>query len=215
MSTQSAGPKQVDAHLAAMDAGARWCYYVPENGKHDGQFVPSLVVENVAGHRPMMGNGEGAQPWYWGKTLTEARRVCESANRKRGITPDVAEQIVLSSYAAAYRDPTICRQCCGTVEPHRLSKSDVCFSCDFWQRYVENRDAADRVRINGSHYIIGEEDARGERGCGGSKFIIEFTNGRRVITRNLWVQGKIPAHFREQLPDNAQFIREGDASWVD
>ena len=36
--------------------------------------------------------------------------------------------------------------------------------------------------------------------------MIRFTDGREVITHNLWHQGTIPKHFRARLPDNAVFV---------
>lgn len=85
-------------HLDAMAAGARWCYYVPSSSNYDGNgFVPSLVVEGVAGHVPMMGRGEAAQPWYWGNTLDEAQRTCAVANARLGLTPEECAAIVASS----------------------------------------------------------------------------------------------------------------------
>lgn len=85
-------------HLDAMARGARWCYYVPSDSNYDGNgFVPSLVVEGVAGHVPMMGRGEAAQPWYFGDTYEQAKRTCERVNRDRGISPLEADAIVASS----------------------------------------------------------------------------------------------------------------------
>lgn len=85
-------------HLDAMGRGARWCYYVPPDSNYDGHgFVPSLVVEGVAGHVPMTGQGEHAQPWYWGKTYEEAQATCAHVNRERGLTAEEEAEIVTSS----------------------------------------------------------------------------------------------------------------------
>lgn len=90
--------------IAAMDAGARWCYAIPANAYTDGQgIVPSLIVEGVPGHFPMLGNGPASSPWYWGKTRAEADATCERANAKRGISPDVAREIETASIAATMR----------------------------------------------------------------------------------------------------------------
>lgn len=90
-------------HLDAIAAGARWCYFVPTDA-HDGRgFIPSLVVEHVAGHVPMSGQGDFASPWYWGDTYEQATRVCEKVNRDRGIEPDVAALIVASSMGASFK----------------------------------------------------------------------------------------------------------------
>jgi hypothetical protein len=84
--------------VKAMDAGARWCYYVPHDSNYDGHgFIPSLVVEHVKGHVPMTGNGLHSLPWYWGQTLIDAQRVCEHKNLMLGITERDAAEIVASS----------------------------------------------------------------------------------------------------------------------
>lgn len=96
MKTKTAAQSE---HVAAMDGGARWCYYIPMDANYDGKgFVPSLVVENVPGHVPMTGDPKKMQtPWYWGATQEDAERVCQSANRKRGVTDEAAVEIVAST----------------------------------------------------------------------------------------------------------------------
>lgn len=48
--------------------------------------------------------------------------------------------------------------------------------------------------------------------CGERGAIISFTmrgdyaDGTEVVTNDLWAQGVIPAHFRDRLPDNAEFL---------
>lgn len=109
-------------------------------------------------------------------------------------------------------------KCCGNVfstnysEPTKsqLLEKNVCFKCNFWQEYLEIKDDPNIARIEGSHYVI-QPDTTGDpswKGFGGRKFIIRFADGREVVTRNLWHQGEIPAHFREELPDNATFVQE-------
>ena len=41
---------------------------------------------------------------------------------------------------------------------------------------------------------------------GGQDFYIQFDDGDLIHTRNLWLNGDIPAEFRDQLPDNAKFL---------
>ncbi len=77
----------------------RQCYYInpsQDPNKHGG-YVPSLVVQDEPGHSPMTGQGEGAAPWVWGKTLDEAEAACKAANAKRGISELDAFEIVASS----------------------------------------------------------------------------------------------------------------------
>lgn len=95
----------------------------------------------------------------------------------------------------------------------QLKTKGLCFRCDFWLRYVESDPTDPRaVVIKGEHFMIGDEERkhRGEmRGFAGRKFIIEKLTGERIVTTNLWYQGKIPQRFRDKLPDNAKFIKEG------
>jgi hypothetical protein len=81
----------------------QWCYWINESQdpKEHGGYVPSLVTENEAGHSPLIGRGKCAAPWVWGKTLKEAKQVCELANARRGIDNKTAFRIVASSIAAS------------------------------------------------------------------------------------------------------------------
>jgi hypothetical protein len=87
----------------------------------------------------------------------------------------------------------------------RLESQKICLSCDFWLNEVDHKNS---VRIDGSHFQIGPDYPKGYRGSlgfGGREFHIEFNDGRRVVTHNLWSQGEIPDRFRDILPDNAKF----------
>lgn len=115
----------------------------------------------------------------------------------------------------------------------RLQSEGLCFDCSFWcekVRWAETGLATDRaedrlpprfgsstgydaagrtvVRVNANHYVIQPE--RGDTplhclGFSGQRFVIEFHDGRRVESTNLWHQGEIPERFRDRLPDNASF----------
>ena len=106
----------------------------------------------------------------------------------------------------------ICREC-GKIENSKsyttganLLARQLCFHCDFWTDYVEQKDKPEMIRVDGQHYVIGrEEDSGFGRGFAGRKFVIEFFDGRKVTTSNLWAQGNIPARFLERLPDNAKW----------
>lgn len=88
----------------------------------------------------------------------------------------------------------------------RLVEHQNCFSCSFWLDHASRKDNPCSVRINGRHYFIGDEGYTGRfRGFRGRKFLINFIDGRKVTTTNLWPQGTIPDHFRNLLPDNASF----------
>ena len=91
----------------------------------------------------------------------------------------------------------------------RLISNSTCFNCDYWRDYGNKKDDPSSVRVNGNHYWIAAVGfGRGRddwKGFGGQRFVIEFFDGRRVETDDLWSQGDIPPHFRERLPDNARF----------
>jgi len=81
----------------------------------------------------------------------------------------------------------------------------------FWKRLITLRDNSDHVVVNGTHYTIGPEDSsirRQWRGFHGDRYVIKFRDGRTVTSTNLWCQGTIPLQYRDELPDNAEFVKE-------
>jgi hypothetical protein len=66
-----------------------------------------------------------------------------------------------------------------------------------------------RVVVDGKHYVIG---SGGNGGFGGRRFDIEFFDGRRVTTHDLWSQGTIPPKHRKRYPDNARFAPQPERS---
>lgn len=79
----------------------RRCYTIPvaQDPRKHGGFVPSLVFENVSGHFPMMGRGDGAAPWVWGKTLVEAENTCDAYNLKQfGLCPEECRRIISTTF---------------------------------------------------------------------------------------------------------------------
>lgn len=86
----------------------------------------------------------------------------------------------------------------------RLLSVKVCYKCDTWIGNWQIRDSERVVRIKGQHYIIGDpnDDVKGH---GGRKFIINFNDGRVVVTDNLWHQSNVPEDFALVLADNATF----------
>lgn len=91
----------------------------------------------------------------------------------------------------------------------RCITNNYCFNCDFWTEIIRAANKSS-VCIDGHHYQIGAEHGSNPdvRGFGGRRFHIRFFDGRQLTTTNLWYQGKIPSHFRDQLPDNAEFVKE-------
>lgn len=80
---------------------------------------------------------------------------------------------------------------------------------NFWREKIAIKDEPTTARINGWHYQIGDESPSyaPTRGFGGERHTIRFRDGREVVTTNLWTQGEIPAYLRNELPDNAEFVK--------
>lgn len=75
----------------------KFCYVVIEHQYDENGFIPSCVKENEYSHFPMTGNGDGATPWYWGKTFIEAEAVCKAQNEKMGLTENEILHLIHSS----------------------------------------------------------------------------------------------------------------------
>jgi hypothetical protein len=109
-----------------------------------------------------------------------------------------------------------CTSCGATYDPTHtnpdsthgrfMGAKKVCFGCAFWSDKLNIADHSRVARIDGTHYFYEDDKDGGFKGFGGRKFEIKFHDGRTVVTRNLWCQGNIPAHFRDRLPDNAEFL---------
>lgn len=79
----------------------RKCFYIPTDAFVEGKgFVPSLVTEGEPGHSPLVGNGDFAEPWYWGDTYEKAQAIAAAENAKLGLTPDDVLTIILGSMGA-------------------------------------------------------------------------------------------------------------------
>lgn len=87
-----------------------------------------------------------------------------------------------------------------------LCSSDECWNKAYWQEMIENKDTKRQVRIKGIVYYIGDENTTSSfRGFDGAKYVINFFDGRKVFTSNLWHNSTVPDEFKDQLPDNAEF----------
>lgn len=109
-------------------------------------------------------------------------------------------------YFAASGRPDECTSAYPDIEGGRRS---LALAREFWADKVSVKDEPTTVRVEGHHYRIAPEAQRGMRGFDGAKWTIEFLDGRRVVSTNLWSNGDIPAALRELLPDNARFVKEG------
>lgn len=105
-----------------------------------------------------------------------------------------------------------CRECGGPADPlhPQLMKDEkLCFRCWHWLRLVAVKDKPTTVRAKGHHYQMGD-DRDPFPGFAGATWTVKFHDGRVVTTKNLWHQGEVPEHFRERLPDNAEFVVDPD-----
>ena len=108
-----------------------------------------------------------------------------------------------------------CHVCGKSEEPSwgddtnaEMRRRSLCFTCLFWTHHLES-PLPHSVVIAGVHYVIGDEAPLGStRGFGGQRYVIRFPDGSVTETTNLWMQGRIPDAFREQLPDTAAFVRD-------
>ena len=94
----------------------------------------------------------------------------------------------------------------------RLVNDSLCFECDFWRCICST--AGQKVIVGNIVYQPAPEQPQGYRGFlgfGGQRFDIEFLDGRRMTSTNLWCNGHIPERFKSRLPDNARFLSNAEA----
>lgn len=94
----------------------------------------------------------------------------------------------------------------------RMDAQGVCLTCLFWRDRVAEHGPKVAI-VDGERFSISPDMPRGYQGFighGGAEFRIRFHDGRNVVTRNLWAQGRVPDHFRDRLPNNAVFLRIGE-----
>lgn len=88
----------------------RTCLWVDETCWTPNGYVPALVVEDEAGYTPMMGRGEHAQPWYFGRDIDTARKLVAESNAERGLSEQDVDDIVVSSMRAQSRAEAAARR---------------------------------------------------------------------------------------------------------
>lgn len=101
-----------------------------------------------------------------------------------------------------------CLICSKPVEPHyKHPRPDTCFNCNFWLDVIEKVEYS--AVIDGHAIYFGnltEKSPNHCRGCGGTRFVVKFHDGRIVETVDLWHRGAVPDRWRGQLPDDAVFL---------
>lgn len=88
----------------------------------------------------------------------------------------------------------------------RMKETGECFSCAHWGQRADNPP---ELVIDHYIYSIGPEPGpnfdRRFLGMAGRRFTIEFFDGRKVTTHNLWSGGEVPERFRDRIPNTANF----------
>lgn len=83
--------------------GKTWAFAVIESSKDENGYIPIIVVKDEAGYYSLEGDPTKLQqPWYWGKTMEEAKEICRKENEKIGLTEHDAEKIFWSSMRASF-----------------------------------------------------------------------------------------------------------------
>lgn len=116
----------------------------------------------------------------------------------------------------------------GHWDAERLKTVGICETCDFWIEKWHMRHQTNVARIDGNHYVLGNEltheldpnesladiveamqkehPQKQGLGMSGSVAVIQFADGRVVFTNDLWHQGDIPERFQVLMPNNAVFV---------
>lgn len=113
-----------------------------------------------------------------------------------------------------------CRECGGNgywtrympcAEKEKMEAYGICFPCAFW--LVKIDEGPHRTVIDGVLFHVGDAP-QGTRfaGYAGRRFDIEYFDGQRVTTYDLWCQGEIPERYRDRLPNTANFQKQNRAN---
>lgn len=176
-----------------------------------------FYVEHINGKREVAESPIAPRMHYDGGTIIMRSCGYETLEelRKDQCLQDACS-ICGSTYAARYAEP---------IKSEMLA-NNVCFTCHFWTIHMPEVCKGQNVAIiNGGHYTIGPEPngfrLRDFLGMAGREFHIEFADGRRIVTHNLWYQGSVPERFRDRYQDNATFgggaervvLGDGTTAW--
>lgn len=91
------------------------------------------------------------------------------------------------------------------AEKKIIDAEGVCFTCAYWRvRIKEKHD----VVIDGHIYSLGDVKKVPDSpnaGMAGRRFEVEFFDGRRVVTHDLWSGSTVPERYKQLIPDTARF----------
>lgn len=89
-----------------------------------------------------------------------------------------------------------------------MQERQVCFQCAFWMDKIAHPCEGTEI-IGGHYYIVYPFVKRPEnvlKGSYGKEFYIRKFDGTLLKSNNVWYQGEIPEHFRDQYPNTANFL---------
>lgn len=112
---------------------------------------------------------------------------CRAVNYSTSFTPNCAEKKVIDA-------------------------EGVCFTCAYWRVAIAKKHD---VVIDGQIYGLGNvyrPPNSPHAGMAGRRFEVEFFDGQRVVTHDLWAGGAVPDRFKHLIPDTARFL--GEAGYV-
>lgn len=97
------------------------------------------------------------------------------------------------------------------IEPTKseMLAANHCFYCNFWSAHAKQKNHPQVARVRGTHYWVNKSKPvgyQGSMGHGGRKFKVRWNDGREMESNDVWCQGDIPDVWREELPDNAEFL---------
>lgn len=90
-----------------------------------------------------------------------------------------------------------------------LKSRSLCHDCMHWTTVLETWKQHNRVCIKGRVFVAGKavKDGEGPKGYGGVWFRIRRHGSDTVEDcNNLWHNGEVPAHFRNRIKDDAEFV---------
>ncbi len=101
---------------------------------------------------------------------------------------------------------------------HEPLCSVECFEKDFWLDILKRKNR--ELIIDGKAYLVGKTNSL-FKGFSGRRFYIRMLDtpenkthlygpNEVFTTDNLWHNGTVPENFKEQLPNNAEFITENE-----
>lgn len=111
----------------------------------------------------------------------------------------------------------------GRIISNYKTKDSLCFNCNHWEELYESRldPSIIHIRVNGRHYQTALQSINKPpekyAGFGGRRFNVRIKPPHTTLvdavshefyTCDMWIQGIIPEHYRDKLPDNAEFVNE-------